>query len=203
MYSKFCFYDCIMRFRPRFPHRGNHWALRIIKNVVQFPVFLFQTTVSSSQEPSGGSSSLRRQHTYPPASSHYGLQEAPSFTSTPSLYHYPTPVSHIEHLLVQGSSPSMPGLPTSHYAASLIPKNSIGGVVHGLSAHYQQHYPTHPYVSTSTTRGGGAYSSYQLSPRRVPQYPYIWDAQTDFTTWQTCRQLLQLVLSVLFMFLEC
>ncbi|XP_067288524.1 homeodomain-interacting protein kinase 1 isoform X5 [Pseudorasbora parva] len=139
------------------------------------PLNLSQTTVSSSQGPSGGSSSLRRQHTYPPASSHYCLQEAPSFTSTPSLYAYPTPASHIEHLLVQGSSPSIHVPPTSHYAASLIPKDSIGGVVHRLSAHYQQHYPPHPYVttSTSTTRGSGPYNSYQLSPRRVPQYPYI------------------------------
>uniref|UniRef100_A0A8C1XC54 non-specific serine/threonine protein kinase n=1 Tax=Cyprinus carpio TaxID=7962 RepID=A0A8C1XC54_CYPCA len=137
------------------------------------PLNLSQTTVSSSQEPSGGSSSLRRQHTYPPASSRYGLQEAPSFTSTPSLYPYPTPASHMEHLLVQGSSPSMHVPPSSHYAANLIPKDSIGGVVHGLSTHYQQHYPAHPYVSTSTTRGGGAYNGYQLSPRRVPQYPYI------------------------------
>ncbi|XP_077058706.1 homeodomain-interacting protein kinase 1 isoform X5 [Siphateles boraxobius] len=139
------------------------------------PLNLSQTTVSSSQGPSGGSSSLRRQHTYPPASSHYCLQEAPSFTSTPSLYTYPPPASHMEHLLVQGSSPSIHAPPTSHYAASLIPKDSIGGVVHRLSAHYQQHYPAHPYVttSTSTTRGSGAYNSYQLSPRRVPQYPYI------------------------------
>uniref|UniRef100_A0A8C2GPW5 non-specific serine/threonine protein kinase n=1 Tax=Cyprinus carpio TaxID=7962 RepID=A0A8C2GPW5_CYPCA len=135
------------------------------------PLNLSQTTVSSSQASSGGSSSLRRQHTYPPASSRYCLQEAPSFTSTPSLYPYPTPTSHMKHLLVQGSSPSIHGPPASHYAASLIPKESIGGVVHGLSAHYQQHYPAHPY--TSTTRGGGAYSGYQLSPRRVPQYPYI------------------------------
>ncbi|XDV52116.1 hypothetical protein PO909_020880 [Leuciscus waleckii] len=139
------------------------------------PLNLSQTTVSSSQGPSGGSSSLRRQHTYPPASSHYCLQEAPSFTSTPSLYTYPTPASHMEHLLVQGSSPSIHAPPTSHYAASLIPKDSIGGVVHRLSTHYQQHYPAHPYVttSTSTTRGSGAYNSYQLSPRRVTQYPYI------------------------------
>ncbi|XP_059385062.1 homeodomain-interacting protein kinase 1-like isoform X4 [Carassius carassius] len=135
------------------------------------PLNLSQTTVSSSQEASGGSSSLRRQHTYPPASTRYSLQEASLFTSTPSLYTYPTPASHMEHLLVQGSSPSVLAPPSSHYAASLIPKDSIGGVVHGLSAHYQQHYSTHPY--TSTTRGGGAYSGYQLSPRRVPQYPYI------------------------------
>ncbi|KAK7119825.1 hypothetical protein R3I94_021608 [Phoxinus phoxinus] len=141
------------------------------------PLNLSQTTVSSSQGPSGGSSFLRRQHTYPPASSHYCLQDAPSFTSTPSLYTYPTPASHMEHLLlVQGSSPSIHAPPTSHYAASLIPKDSIGGVVHKLSGHYQQHYPAHPYVTTSTsstTRGSGAYNSYQLSPRRVPQYPYI------------------------------
>ncbi|XP_056590619.1 homeodomain-interacting protein kinase 1 isoform X2 [Triplophysa dalaica] len=144
------------------------------------PLNLSQTTVSSSQDSASGLSSLRRQQTYPPASSHYCLQEAPSFTSTPSLYTFPAPgalasASHIEHLLVQGSSPSIHVPPASHYAASLIPKDSLGGVVHGLSAHYQQHYPAHPYVttSTSTTRGSGTYSGYQLSPRRVSQYPYI------------------------------
>ncbi|XP_057217400.1 homeodomain-interacting protein kinase 1 isoform X2 [Triplophysa rosa] len=144
------------------------------------PLNLSQTTVSSSQDSASDLSSLRRQQTYPPASSHYCLQEAPSFTSTPSLYTFPAPgalgsASHIEHLLVQGSSPSIHVPPASHYAASLIPKDSLGGVVHGLSAHYQQHYPAHPYVttSTSTTRGSGTYSGYQLSPRRVSQYPYI------------------------------
>ncbi|XP_030632053.1 homeodomain-interacting protein kinase 1 [Chanos chanos] len=112
------------------------------------------------------SSSLRRQHTYPPVTSHYRLQEALSFSSGPNLYTYPASAalasaSHaMEQLLVQGPSPSTHAPPTSHY---------------GLPTHYQQHFPTHPYVttSTSTTRGGGNYSGYQLSPRRVTQYPYL------------------------------
>uniref|UniRef100_A0A8B9LL38 non-specific serine/threonine protein kinase n=1 Tax=Astyanax mexicanus TaxID=7994 RepID=A0A8B9LL38_ASTMX len=126
-------------------------------------------------------STLRRQQTYPPSSSQYRLQEALPFTSAPSLYTYPASAalasaSHtVEQLLVQGSSPSIHVPPTSHYAASLIPKDSVGGVVHGLPAHYQQHFPTHPYVgaNTSSTRGSAAYGGYQLSPRRVTQYPYI------------------------------
>uniref|UniRef100_A0A8B9LM79 non-specific serine/threonine protein kinase n=1 Tax=Astyanax mexicanus TaxID=7994 RepID=A0A8B9LM79_ASTMX len=126
------------------------------------PLNLSQTTVSSSQDHTSGST-LRRQQTYPPSSSQYRLQEALPFTSAPSLYTYPASAalasaSHtVEQLLVQGSSPSIHVPPTSHYAASLIPKDSVGGVVHGLPAHYQQHFPTHPY----------------LSPRRVTQYPYI------------------------------
>lgn len=97
------------------------------------------------------------------------------------VHQHPQPV-HLPHCRIPHGAPACPGLlpsihapPTSHYAASLIPKDSIGGVVHRLSTHYQQHYPAHPYVttSTSTTRGSGAYNSYQLSPRRVPQYPYI------------------------------
>ncbi|XP_072522040.1 homeodomain-interacting protein kinase 1 isoform X2 [Salminus brasiliensis] len=144
------------------------------------PLNLSQTTVSSSQEHTSGSS-LRRQQTYPPSSSQYRLQEALPFTSAPSLYTYPASAalasaSHtMEQLLVQGSSPSIHVPPTSHYAASLIPKDSVGGVVHGLPAHYQQHFPTHPYVgaNTSSTRGSAAYGGYQLSPRRVTQYPYI------------------------------
>uniref|UniRef100_A0AAR2JL82 non-specific serine/threonine protein kinase n=1 Tax=Pygocentrus nattereri TaxID=42514 RepID=A0AAR2JL82_PYGNA len=126
-------------------------------------------------------SSLRRQQTYPPSSSQYRLQEALPFTSAPSLYTYPASAalasaSHtMEQLLVQGSSPSIHVPPTSHYAASLLPKDTVGGVVHGLPAHYQQHFSTHPYVGTNTssTRGGAAYGGYQLSPRRVTQYPYI------------------------------
>ncbi|TRZ02976.1 hypothetical protein DNTS_004983 [Danionella cerebrum] len=114
-----------------------------------------QTTVSG-----GGSSSLRRQHTYPPPSAHYCLQDPTSFPSTPNLYPYAPPSSHMERLLTQGSSPAIHATPHSHYAASHIPKDSIGGVVSGIPAHYQQHYP-------------GAFNSYQLSPRRVPQYPYI------------------------------
>uniref|UniRef100_A0A8B9LJQ3 non-specific serine/threonine protein kinase n=1 Tax=Astyanax mexicanus TaxID=7994 RepID=A0A8B9LJQ3_ASTMX len=144
------------------------------------PLNLSQTTVSSSQDHTSGST-LRRQQTYPPSSSQYRLQEALPFTSAPSLYTYPASAalasaSHtVEQLLVQGSSPSIHVPPTSHYAASLIPKDSVGGVVHGLPAHYQQHFPTHPYVgaNTSSTRGSAAYGGYQLSPRRVTQYPYI------------------------------
>ncbi|XP_076850265.1 homeodomain-interacting protein kinase 1 isoform X3 [Brachyhypopomus gauderio] len=144
------------------------------------PLNLSQTGVSSSQDHTSGPS-LRRQQTYPPPSSQYRLQEALPFTSAPSLYTYPASAalasaSHtMEQLLVQGSSPSIHVPPTSHYATSLIPKDSVGGVVHGLPTHYQQHFPTHPYVgtNTSTTRGGGAYGGFQLSPRRVAQYPYI------------------------------
>ncbi|XP_066526800.1 homeodomain-interacting protein kinase 1 isoform X3 [Hoplias malabaricus] len=144
------------------------------------PLNLSQTTVSSSQDHTSGST-LRRQQTYPPSSSQYRLQEALPFTSASSLYTYPASAalasaSHtMEQLLIQGSSPSIHVPPTSHYAASLLPKDSVGGVVHGLPAHYQQHFPAHPYVGTNTssTRGSAAYGGYQLSPRRVTQYPYI------------------------------
>lgn len=132
-----------------------------------------QTTVSSSQD-STSSSSLRRQQTYRP-SSQYRLQEAVSFASAPGLYPYPGSAPRtMEQLLVHGSSPSIHA-PAAPYAPSLIPKEPVSGVVHGLPAHYQQHFPAHPYVgpNTSTTRGSGTYSSYQLSPGRVPQYPYI------------------------------
>uniref|UniRef100_A0A4W4EQP2 non-specific serine/threonine protein kinase n=1 Tax=Electrophorus electricus TaxID=8005 RepID=A0A4W4EQP2_ELEEL len=180
------------------PARGSLLIAAFLTSVLFFLFFFFyiflmlteiemnnvlcfmQTGVSSSQDHTSGSS-LRRQQTYPPSSSQYRLQEALPFTSAPSLYTYPASAalasaSHtVEQLLVQGSSPSIHVPPTSHYAASLIPKDSVGGVVHALPPHYQQHFPTHPYVgtNTSTTRGGGAYGGYQLSPRRVAQYPYI------------------------------
>ncbi|XP_026791196.1 homeodomain-interacting protein kinase 1 isoform X2 [Pangasianodon hypophthalmus] len=138
------------------------------------PLNLSQTTVSSSQDSTNGSS-LRRQQTYPPSSSQYRLQEAVSFTSAPGLYPYPGSAPRtMEQLLVHGSSPSVHA-PAGHYAPGLIPKEPVSGVVHGLPAHYQQHFPAHPYVgpNTSTTRGSGTYSGYQLSPGRVSQYPYI------------------------------
>lgn len=133
-----------------------------------------QTTVSSSQDSTRGSS-LRRQQTYPP-SSQYRLQEAVSFTSAPGLYPYPgSGPRTMEQLLVHGSSPSV-HTSAGPYAAGLIPNEPVSSVVHGLPAHYQQHFPAHPYVgpNTSTTRGSGTYSGYQLNPGRVPQYPYIW-----------------------------
>ncbi|KAM9443644.1 homeodomain-interacting protein kinase 1 isoform 2-T3 [Clarias gariepinus] len=138
------------------------------------PLNLSQTTVSSSQDSTSGSS-LRRQQTYPPSSSQYRLQEAVSFTSAPSLYTYPSSAPRaMEQLLVHGSSPSVRS-PAGPYAPGLIPKEPVNGVVHGLPAHYQQHFPSHPYVgpNTSTTRGSGTYSGYQISPGIVSQYPYI------------------------------
>ncbi|TSY83921.1 Homeodomain-interacting protein kinase 2 [Bagarius yarrelli] len=138
------------------------------------PLNLSQTTVSTSQD-STSASTLRRQQTYPPSSSQYHFQEAVSFTGAPALYPYPrsTPRA-MEQLLVHGSSPSVHA-PARPYAPGLISKESVNGIVHGLPAHYQQHFPAHPYVgsNTSATRGNGTYSSYQLSPARVPQYPYI------------------------------
>ncbi|KAF5895896.1 homeodomain-interacting protein kinase 1-like isoform X1 [Clarias magur] len=138
------------------------------------PLNLSQTTVSSSQDSTSGSS-LRRQQTYPPSSSQYRLQEAVSFTSAPSLYPYPSSAPRaMEQLLVHGSSPSVRS-PAGPYAPGLIPKEPVNGVVHGLPAHYQQHFPSHPYVgpNTSTTRGSGTYSGYRISPGIVSQYPYI------------------------------
>ncbi|XP_060713550.1 homeodomain-interacting protein kinase 1 isoform X2 [Tachysurus vachellii] len=138
------------------------------------PLNLSQTTVSSSQDSTGGSS-LRRQQTYPSSSSQYRLQEAVSFTGAPGLYPYPGSAPRtMEQLLVHGASPSVHA-PAGPYATGLIPKEPVSGVVHRLPAHYQQHFPDHPYMgpNTSTTRGSGTYSGYQLSPGRVPQYPYI------------------------------
>ncbi|XP_062842483.1 homeodomain-interacting protein kinase 1 isoform X2 [Trichomycterus rosablanca] len=138
------------------------------------PLNLSQTTVSSSQDAT--SSSLRRQPTYPPPSSQYRLQDTVPFAGGPSLYAYPSSAPHtMEQLLIHGSSPSIHAAPAGPYPPSLIPKEPVGGIVHGLPTHYQQHFPAHHYmgVSTSTTRGGGAYGGYQLSPARVPQYPYI------------------------------
>lgn len=105
------------------------------------------------------------------------------FTSVaPSLYTYPASAalasaSHaMEQLLVHSSTASPSRAPggTAHYPQGLV-KDSVGAMVHGLPPQYQQSFATHPYVTT----GGGAgraeatYGGYQLSPRRLTQYPYL------------------------------
>ncbi|XP_035244165.1 homeodomain-interacting protein kinase 1-like isoform X2 [Anguilla anguilla] len=148
-----------------------------------------QPAVSSSHEHagSGGGGSSRRQHTYPPVSAHsrYRLQEAPLFSSAPSLYTYPASVAlasasqAVDQLLAsgQGSAPSSSrhgGGPGGPYAApAVLRKDAVGvGVGHGLPSQYQHQFPSQPYI-TPTARANAAYSGYQLSPRKLNQYPYL------------------------------
>ncbi|XP_053171836.1 homeodomain-interacting protein kinase 1 isoform X1 [Scomber japonicus] len=154
-----------------------------------------QPVVSSSQERSGAShsdSSLRRLQTFPPAVSatHYNFPEVSALASAsapgPSLYTYPastalsTASQAMEQLLGRGHSNH--GHSPSAYAAtytssssrrdSASRKDSVSSLLHGLPAAYQHQFAAgSPYVSV--TPRAEAYSAYQLSPRRLTQYPYL------------------------------
>ncbi|XP_035517848.1 homeodomain-interacting protein kinase 1 isoform X3 [Morone saxatilis] len=147
-----------------------------------------QPVVSSSQERSHSDSSLRRQQTFPPAASHYSFAEALASASAPgpSLYTYPasTALSSASQAMEQllGRGHSSHGHSPSAYAAtytssssrrdSASRKDSVSSLLHGLPAAYQHQFATgSPYVSV--TPRAEAYSAYQLSPRRLTQYPYL------------------------------
>lgn len=154
-----------------------------------------QPVVSSSQERSGAShsdSSLRRQQTFPPAVSaaHYNFPEVSALASAsapgPSLYTYPasTALSSASQAMEQllGRGHSTHGHSPSAYAAtytssssrrdSASRKDSVSSLLHGLPAAYQHQFAAgSPYVSV--TPRAEAYSAYQLSPRRLTQYPYL------------------------------
>ncbi|XP_045932477.1 homeodomain-interacting protein kinase 1 isoform X3 [Micropterus dolomieu] len=146
-----------------------------------------QPVVSSSQERSHSDPSLRRQTTFPPASSasHYNFSELATAPG-PSLYTYPASTAlssasqAMEQLLGRGHGSHGPS--PSAYAATYTSsssrrdsanrKDSVSSLLHGLPAAYQHQFATgSPYVSV--TPRAEAYSAYQLSPRRLTQYPYL------------------------------
>ncbi|KAK5912788.1 hypothetical protein CesoFtcFv8_002626 [Champsocephalus esox] len=142
-----------------------------------------QPVVSSSQERSHSDSSLRRQPTFPPVvSSHYNFPEV----SGPGLYAYPASTAlssasqAMEQLLSRshaphGHSPSAYAAPYTSASSRRDPsgrKDSVSSLLHGLPAAYQHPFAAgSPYVSV--TPRAEAYSAYQLSPRRLTQYPYL------------------------------
>lgn len=148
--------------------------------------------VSSSQERSQSDLSLRRQQTFPPAvtASHYSFPEVSALASAsapgPSLYTYPASTTlssatqPMEQLL--GRSHGSHGHSPSTYAAtytssssrrdSASRKDSVSSLLHSLPAAYQHQFATgSPYISV--TPRAEAYSAYQLSPRRLTQFPYL------------------------------
>ncbi|XP_061583695.1 homeodomain-interacting protein kinase 1-like isoform X1 [Cololabis saira] len=152
-----------------------------------------QSVVSSSQERSGAShseSSLHRQQTFPPvvSASHYNFPDvsalASSSAAATTLYTYPASAAlssasqAMEQLLARGHSSH--GRSPSAYAAtytsssrrdSASRKDSVS-LLHGLPAAYQHQFTAgSPYVSV--TPRAEAYAAYQLSPRRLAQYPYL------------------------------
>ncbi|XP_077459245.1 homeodomain-interacting protein kinase 1-like isoform X2 [Stigmatopora argus] len=158
-----------------------------------------QPLVSSSQERIGashGDSSLRRQQTFPAAASasHYSFPEVSALASVsaagPGLYTYPasTALSSASQVMEQllgrghgghGHSPSAYGAAYASSSSSSSSrrdssgrKESVSSLLHGLPAVYQQQFAAgSPYVSV--TPRAEAYAAYQLSPRRLAQYPYL------------------------------
>ncbi|XP_077385521.1 homeodomain-interacting protein kinase 1 isoform X2 [Festucalex cinctus] len=160
-----------------------------------------QPLVSSSQERPGAphsDSSLRRQQTFPAAASapHYNFPEVPALASVSAagpagLYTYPasTALSSASQVMEQllgrghgghGHSGHSPSAYAATYASSSSSsrrdsagrKESVSSLLHGLPAVYQQQFATaSPYVSV--TPRAEAYGAYQLSPRRLTQYPYL------------------------------
>ncbi|XP_068426994.1 homeodomain-interacting protein kinase 1-like isoform X1 [Clinocottus analis] len=144
-----------------------------------------QPVVSSSQERSHSDSSMRRQSAFPPAaSSHYSFPEVSA--AGPGLYAYPasTALSSASQAMEQllGRGHAAHGHSPSAYAATYAAaassrreaasrKDSVSSLLHGLPAAYQHPFAGSPYVGG--TPRVEAYGAYQLSPRRLAQYPFL------------------------------
>ncbi|XP_041637737.1 homeodomain-interacting protein kinase 1 isoform X3 [Cheilinus undulatus] len=131
------------------------------------------------------------QQTFPPAvsASHYNFPEVSALASAsapgPSLYTYPasTALSSASQAMEQLMSHSHGHSPSAYAATytssssssrrdSASRKDSVSSLLHGLPAAYQHQFATgSPYISV--TPRAEAYSAYQLSPRRLTQYPYL------------------------------
>ncbi|MEQ2164444.1 hypothetical protein GOODEAATRI_006719, partial [Goodea atripinnis] len=152
------------------------------------------------QPVSHSNSSLHRQQTFPPtvSASHYSFPEvsalvpgsaaAAAAAAAASLYTYPasTALSSASQAMEQllgrghGSHGHSPSAYAATYAStssssrrdSASRKESVSSLLHGLPAAYQHQFAAgSPYVSV--TPRAEAYSAYQLSPRRLTQYPYL------------------------------
>uniref|UniRef100_A0A8C9SIH1 non-specific serine/threonine protein kinase n=1 Tax=Scleropages formosus TaxID=113540 RepID=A0A8C9SIH1_SCLFO len=136
------------------------------------------SAMTSSQERAAGGS-LRRQPSYHAvASSHapYSLQEAPVFSSAPGIYAYPASAALAS---VSQAVDQLHGSTTSSSAAVASSSRHVGGPYSssfGLlpkgggvgRAQYQHQFPGQPY-----TRSGVGQGTYQLSHRKLGQYPYL------------------------------
>lgn len=144
----------------------SQYATSLLNRVCLLLFQVQQSVLSSSNDLTGSSSSLRRQPTYPPpVSSHssYRLHENTIFSSTPNLYAYPASaalasVSQAVDQMQAGSSRHSRSS-GAYSSLSLLPKNSglpIGGSAPGQ---FSNHQPFH--------RSGAAYQ------RKLHPYPYL------------------------------
>ncbi|XP_049589176.1 homeodomain-interacting protein kinase 1 isoform X3 [Syngnathus scovelli] len=160
-----------------------------------------QPLVSSSQERTGASHSRQQTFTAAASAPHYNFPEVSALASVsaagPGLYTYPasTALSSASQVMEQllgrghgghaghgghGHSGHSPSAYAATYTSSSSSsrrdsagrKESVSSLLHGLPAVYQQQFAAaSPYVSV--TPRAEAYGAYQLSPRRLAQYPYL------------------------------
>ncbi|XP_070695891.1 homeodomain-interacting protein kinase 1 isoform X2 [Pempheris klunzingeri] len=149
-----------------------------------------QSVMSSSNDQTGSSSSLRRQPTYPPpVSSHssYRLHENTLFSSTPNLYAYPASaaLASVSQAVdqMQGGS-SRHGRASGAYSSlALLQKNgslALGGSAPGQYNHHQQQQPQQqqqqpPQQQQQQPQLGGQpfHHSSATYQRKLNQYPYL------------------------------
>ncbi|XP_072307574.1 homeodomain-interacting protein kinase 1-like isoform X2 [Eucyclogobius newberryi] len=134
-----------------------------------------QSVVSSSQDSSSSSlsdASLLR--SFAP-SAHFAFPDVSALTSTASgasLYSFPassalSSASHaLDHLLATSSSGS-----ASARRDSAQRKECVGGLLHHALPQYQHQFPR--AAAGSSYVSADAYAAFQLSPRRIAQYPYL------------------------------
>lgn len=200
LHSKFSF-RTVPRFCPHFPHRWNHSALRIVKNVWLSFLFSFfpdhclllprtirwlVLPASTAHVPTGLVSLLSpggpvvHQHPQPVPLPHPRVtHRAPAHTRLLPLHARPTHES-----LCSQSYPK-----ELHWRRCPRTLRPLPATLPHPSLRQHQHH--------QRRRGLQRLSA---EPAEGPSVP-LYLRRTDwFYDWQTCRQLLQLVLSVLFMF---
>lgn len=138
--------------------------------------------MSSSHDQTGGSSTLRRQPTYPPpVSSHssYRLHETSLFSSTPNLYAYPASaaLASVSQAVdqMQGGSSRHSRASGAYSSLGLLQKNSslaLGGPAPGQYSHHHQQQQQQQQQPQQL--GGQTFhrsnANYQ---RKLNQYPYL------------------------------
>ncbi|XP_029994070.1 homeodomain-interacting protein kinase 1 isoform X2 [Sphaeramia orbicularis] len=141
-----------------------------------------QQTVMSSSHDQTGSSSLKRQPTYPPpVSSHssYRLHENTIFSSTPNLYAYPASaaLASVSQAVdqMQGGSSRHSRASGAYSSLALLQKNSglaLGGSApgqYGNHHHHQQQQQQQP----PQLGGQPFHRSSATYQRKLNQYPYL------------------------------
>ena len=140
-----------------------------------------QSVMSSSNDQTGSSSSLRRQPTYPPpVSSHssYRLHDNALFTSTPNLYAYPASAALAS---VSQAVDQMQGGSSRHSRASgafsslaLLQKSgslALGGSAPAQFANHHQHNLQQP--PPPLPLGEQPFQRTSTYQRKLNQYPYL------------------------------